>query len=408
MRWFHGVALVALSGCAVTAPIKPSELARLDGYRDGEPKGGTVTVLTPGNNQIEIAGDSKIFVDVPEGTYGGTFKSIAVKDGIFVGQIEDGTTVQAPLATIRGARVIEPNRPAMGLLFIVASAAALALLAGGVWLYEGTNRSCGPNPCVGGRSLRVGGRVVATRAIDAGGWEAGLPVADTAPLPHEVRAALARLWTESGRSEHASVPAFSRLSLSLVALGAPASLVEAAHQAALDEIAHARLAFSLATAHAGTPVGPGPLPELQTARAVTATSLAELAAESLIDGCLLEGVGALVARQALDRARDRASRAALEVIARDEASHAELAWDVVRWCIERGGDPLRRHLAAALDDAPASVRSPAIPEALADTLADHGFLAPAVWNDALHTTSATVAARFAALGDGIGLGTSLI
>jgi len=396
MRWYLVVALVALSGCYATAPIKPSELARLDGYRDGEPKGGAVTVLSPSNGQIEIAGDAKIFLDVPQGTYGGRFKSIAVKDGVFSGQTDDGKTVMVPMAMISAARVTEPNRPAMGLLYGLAGAAALVLLGLGLVVYEMTNRTCSPMPCEG-RALRVGRRVVAARAVDAEGWEVELPVADAAALPDEVRAALARLWTESGRSEHASVPAFSRLSLSLVALGAPAHLVEAAHQAALDEIAHARLAFSLATAYAGTPVGPGPLPELQAARAVTAASLAELGAESLIDGCLLEGVGAEVARRARDRARDRAAGAALAVIARDEASHAELAWDVVHWCVERGGDPVRRHLAAALDEAPASVSSPAIPEALAGTLADHGWFDPAVWADALRTTAATVAARFAAL-----------
>ena len=161
-----------------------------------------------------------------------------------------------------------------------------------------------------------------------------------APLPPpEVRAALARLWTESARGEHASVPAFSRLALSLVAAGAPARLVESAHWAALDEIKHARLAFSLASAYAGEPVGPGPLPALQQAPAVTATSLAELAAESLIDGCLLEGVGAEMVRRALLRARDPRVRAALAVIAPDEVSHAALAWDVVQWCCDRAVTP---------------------------------------------------------------------
>jgi len=58
---------------------------------------------------------------------------------------------------------------------------------------------------------------------------------------------------------------------------------------------------------------------------------------------------------------------------------------------------VRRHLTAALDAAPTSVSSPAIPAALADTLADHGWLGPAVWADALRVTSGTVAARFAAL-----------
>ena len=65
---------------------------------------------------------------------------------------------------------------------------------------------------------------------------------------------LAEEWIENARSEHASVPAFSRLSLTLMSLGAPARLVEGAHRAALEEIEHARLAFALAGATRVKPV----------------------------------------------------------------------------------------------------------------------------------------------------------
>ncbi len=395
-RWLWVVVLVAASGCYVTAPIKPSELVLLDGYHDGEPKGGTVSVLSPDNKPTEIAGSSKIFLDLPDGTYGGTFKSIQVSDGVFRGVMDHGPPIQVPLGSIQGARVTEPNRPAEGLGYLLLGAVGVVLAFTGVVLYVATHRDCGPYGC-SGRALRVARQAVTARAIDTDGWEADLPLAEASPLPPDVRGALARLWAESARGEHASVPAFSRLSLSLVALGAPACLVEAALQAALDEIQHARLAFSLASAHAGEPVGPGPLPELQKVPAVTAMSLAELAVESLIDGCLLEGVAAEVAERALIRARDRQARAALAVIARDEASHAALAWDVVHWCCEQGGNPVRRRLAASLQKAPASITPPEIPDALADPLADHGWLGVHVWEEAFRETAAAVAARVAAL-----------
>ena len=201
----------------------------------------------------------------------------------------------------------EPNRPAMGLAYLaIGTVTVVALLAGLVVVAFAT----APRPSTG-RALRVARLAVAARAVDVEGWDAELPSRESpAPSP-EVRRALARLWTETARSEHASVPAFSRLSLSLVALGAPARLVEAAHRAALEEIEHARLAFSLASTYAGSPVGPGRLLALHAARAVTASSLAALAAESLIDGCLLEGVAADVAQQAFARARDDRARAAL-------------------------------------------------------------------------------------------------
>jgi len=406
-RWLLTVALVAAEACYVTAPIKPSELALLDGYHDGEPKGGTVSVLSPDNKPTEIAGSSQIFLDLrqapwqwstaaaePGVTVGGTFRSIQVSNGIFNGVTDKGQQIQVPLASIQAARVTEPNRPLKGPLTVLLVVVGGFLLLTGVAYYELATR-----PGVGtGRALRLVRRPVVAPAIEVEGWGADLQIA--AYVPCEVRRALARLWTESARGEHASVPAFSRLSLSLVALGAPAYLVEAAHRAALEEIAHARLAFSLASAYAGEAVGPGLLPALQTAPAVTATSLAELAAESLLDGCLLEGVAAEVARRALARARDPQARTALAVIARDEASHVALAWDVVHWCWAEGGDLVRRGLPVALRKAPATVTPPELPEALAEALADHGWLGADVWAAAFRATSADVATRVTALAAG--------
>jgi hypothetical protein len=392
-EWLWLIGLFAVAGCYVTAPIKPSELARLDGYHDGEPKGGTVSVLSPDNRPTEIAGDSEIYLDVPGGTVGGSFRSIQVHDGLFLGVTDRGQPVQVPLGSITAARVTEPNRSVRGPLYVLLVVVGGFVVVSALPFYALAHSNCtDAHPC-SGRALRVARRTVTAHAIDTAGWDVELTGAEAAPSPLELRRALARLWAESARAEHASVPAFSRLSLTLVALGAPARLVTAAHRAALEEIDHARLAFSLASAYAGEPVGPGPLPELLKARSVTAASLAELAAESLVDGCLLEGVAAEVARRALFRARDGQVQAALTVIARDEASHTDLAWEVVEWCCEKGGDPVRRSLTTALTNAPASVTPPDIP----GELADHGWLGAGAWEEAFRATAATVAARVAEL-----------
>src|SRR4051812_39178148 len=79
-------------------------------------------------------------------------------------------------------------------------------------------------------------------------------------LPESLRRALVEHWTRAAQMEHASVAAFSRFSLQLLAVGAPPSLLQDAHRAALDEITHAELCFSLATSYAGHGIGPGPLP----------------------------------------------------------------------------------------------------------------------------------------------------
>jgi hypothetical protein len=74
--------------------------------------------------------------------------------------------------------------------------------------------------------------------------------------------------------------------------------------------------------------------------------LADLAVRVARKGCVGETIAAVVAAARLEQARDPAERAELEVIAADDARHAELAWRTVLWAIRRGGDAVRR---AALD-----------------------------------------------------------
>ncbi len=69
---------------------------------------------------------------------------------------------------------------------------------------------------------------------------------------------------------------------------------------------------------------------------------------SLLDGALNEGASAEVARTRAARATDPDVRALQERIAEDEARHAELAWDVIAFCIARGDAPVRVALARAL------------------------------------------------------------
>ncbi|MEZ0229095.1 MAG: ferritin-like domain-containing protein [Planctomycetota bacterium] len=166
---------------------------------------------------------------------------------------------------------------------------------------------------------------------------------DVSALSGTEREALSALWLTEARGEHASIAAFSQLSLDLIAVGAPPSLLEGTHKAALDEVVHARLCFAFASAYAGTTLGPAAFPHARAARAFTsrrslslAQEIARLAVESLEDGCLDEGFSAAVAAEARDGATDEAVKAALSVIARDEARHEALAWAVVAWCVERG------------------------------------------------------------------------
>jgi hypothetical protein len=210
------------------------------------------------------------------------------------------------------------------------------------------NILCGP----GGRPYLDGGRAcVATLPRGAGqrGWSD-----DAAPelggLTSTEKTALASAWAADGLMEHASVASFARFSLSLLAVGAPAELVELAHRAALDEVRHARSCFALASRYASEEIAPGPFPLGDGVRAET--DLARVAASAFEEGCIGETVAAVVAAERLAHASDPAVRAALSAIAADEARHAELAWKTVAWALSVGGsrvrDALERALAVAL------------------------------------------------------------
>jgi hypothetical protein len=199
-------------------------------------------------------------------------------------------------------------------------------------------------PCGDGRPFRVDDRERRAPLLEAGRWNH--PVA---PLMHRLtpleREALARAWSDAGLAEHASVASFARLVLQLMAAGAPAELVKRTLAAMDDEIEHARLCLGLASAHAGRALAPGPL-AVDGALSNTRDLLA-IATATVIEGCVGETLAAALAAVARDTAGDPATRRVLDRIAGDEARHAALSFEIVRWCIRSGGDPVR----AAVHDA---------------------------------------------------------
>jgi len=198
-----------------------------------------------------------------------------------------------------------------------------------------------------------------------------LAALDANALPSQNRRRLAQLWAERGRNEHASVASFGRFALALMALGAPPELIEAAHRAALDEIRHARLAISLASAYGDEPMGFGAL--RVDGAFDDLDSLEAMAIATVVEGCIGETLSAIEAATAAAQAGPRAVRVALEVIARDEARHAELAWAFVRWAVGKGGPTLRARVAEAFERAIERVCDDAGTQG-ADALAAHGFL----------------------------------
>ncbi len=178
----------------------------------------------------------------------------------------------------------------------------------------------------GGRPARVEGVPRFAEVASGRAWHAAI---DT-ELPHDGERAAA--WLAQARMEHASVAAFAATSLRLLALGAPPELVAGAHRAALDEIEHARIAFALASAYAGTPLAPA---TFDGAAAMTGVTLEALAVETFVDGCIGETLGAIAVARDAAAEPDPAIAELLRGIAVDEARHAELAWQIVTWCVHR-------------------------------------------------------------------------
>ncbi len=157
---------------------------------------------------------------------------------------------------------------------------------------------------------------------------------------------MARAWANDAQTEHASTPSFLRLASELEALGAPACLVTRARRAALEELRHADDCFAIASAHAGGEVRPVGWPTAATREA----SLERVAVEAWLDGCIGEGAAARLAHEA--SASDPFTRQALRRMARDEATHAELSWDVLAFALSTGGRPVARAVSRSrLEDA---------------------------------------------------------
>jgi hypothetical protein len=208
-----------------------------------------------------------------------------------------------------------------------------------------------------GRPFVVEGRAITAAGGASDGWRMPLtPRIET--LSPDARTALAERWLRDALAEHASIASFARASLELMALGAPASLVEATHRAALDETRHAQLCFALASAYAGRELGPGAFDFGGTV--TIATDLATLAARAVIEGCVGETLAAIEAAEKLALETDPTVQRVLAEIAEDEARHAELAWSTVAWALRTGGTEVRAAVQAAFDDATSRTIAPGL------------------------------------------------
>jgi hypothetical protein len=162
---------------------------------------------------------------------------------------------------------------------------------------------------------------------------AGQPILEG--LSPTERVVLAAKWSEAARAEHASIASFARVTLQLMAAGAPASLLADTQRAAADEVRHARICFALAAAYSSRIVEPSKFP-LGTSLELE-TDLASIAAATAAEGCFEETLSCLALAEAAHRCEDPCVRTALSSLVKDEARHAALAWRTVQWSLSQGG-----------------------------------------------------------------------
>lgn len=252
-----------------------------------------------------------------------------------------------------------------------------------------------------GRQIRVKGKINLPELEAHSRWSDhnAVPMIDVSAIPAQLRPALAARWRHNGKTEHASVAAFAKLSLELLELGAPPELIEASSRDGADEIRHARLCFALARSLDDRREGPRAFPAARASlnEPRVASAWVHLAVDSLYDGVLQEGFSARVLATLAGRCQVPSIARLLRGLAADEGRHAAHAWDVVEWCVARGGDEVLIALHSALARVPRENPTD-LPEAARDgSWEAWGIHGAALEAESWRSTLRFVEARIAAL-----------
>jgi len=185
-------------------------------------------------------------------------------------------------------------------------------------------------PVEGRPYVTESGQLMAVTNVRGNDWISQLePVANSNMYTKEKKA---EKWLHTALGEHSSVASFSVFSLQLLSVGAPADLVMRAHQAALDEIKHAQLSFGLASSFSGIPFSPG---DFQPHTISIEPNLLSICSATAREGCVAETISTLKAASELEEETDPTVQSVLETIIYDESKHSILAWDTIKWCVER-------------------------------------------------------------------------
>jgi len=186
-----------------------------------------------------------------------------------------------------------------------------------------------------GRPLNIDGVVTLAPVCHSSQWtrECHANVSELTPAQRDL---LVDGWLKAASEEHASIAAFARFTMELMALGAPPDLIASSTRAQADEISHARSSFAIASRIASTDYGPGPL---NIAGALPdKTDIADVLVATIFEGCVGETIAAAESAWLSEQCNVPEIQKVHKQIASDEARHAGLGWKTVRWIIQQRPD----------------------------------------------------------------------
>ena len=160
---------------------------------------------------------------------------------------------------------------------------------------------------------------------------------------------LACWFARAFHAEASSVVAFLQLRVELQSHKAPQNLIDRCFQAAKEEVLHARKmsAFCYEERGVAPALSFGSIPQ---------RSLYELALDNAVEGCVFETFSALKAHYQAANATDERIQSLMQEIARDETSHAQLAWDIHSWLMHHLSEEQQASIRQAQRQALAQLR----------------------------------------------------
>lgn len=335
------------TGCYSTWDLSPKGALQLDGFSQGT----TYSVRATDGDIVEVTSDTEFRFEGDDNR-AVQFKaeSIVVKEHVLTAVDQNGGgTLHVDLSRMNGVQMKNLSIPhtALATLGVIGGGVA-AIPVGYVAVIAGFLAMGGSFG--GGRPLRVAGKTSPVRAPMMLSRTRTMHMGRARGGDEASRARLLAHWAKEASTECASVPAFLALARDLKALGAPSALLRSVGRAAREEVTHTELCTALSHAQGSLPLL-AQMPKTPSSVDLDRESLLKrLALEAFWDGCVAEGAAASVARRSAAVAKDEATLAALQIIARDELEHAQLSKQILAYCMSTAGRAVRDAVHESLEE----------------------------------------------------------